>query len=152
MNTLFAPAKEPEEHAGNPMFMAIFREHWENVRHIKNERLTFTNIYGIITAGTLSLMHSVHGMAALEYSLIIFLQIFSVIGFVTSLRLKLELEESLRAIDKMLQDTELAAFMPVDRATGSFTRIPKFRWVFPIFYFVTSMGFSILLAVRLLLR
>src|ERR1051325_5193460 len=58
MNTLFTPPKETEEAAPNPMFIAIFREHWENVRHIKNERLTFTNIYGIITAGTLSLMHS----------------------------------------------------------------------------------------------
>ena len=134
------------------MFLVIFKEHWENVRHIKNERLTFTNIYGIITAGTLSLMHNVGSRSALEFSLIIFLLVFSIIGLLTSLRLKLELEEALDSIEKMLLETDFHPFMSVDPQASTFSPIPKFRWVFPIFYFVTSLGFSVLLFVRLFLH
>ena len=25
--------------------LMVFQQHWENARHIKNERLSFTNIY-----------------------------------------------------------------------------------------------------------
>ena len=67
--------------------LAIFAQHWENARHIKNERLSFTNIYAIVSAGILSLLHAVRGEAVLEISLLVFLFSFSVIGLLTSLLL-----------------------------------------------------------------
>ena len=31
----------------NRVLAAIFAQHWENARHVKNERLCFTNIYAL---------------------------------------------------------------------------------------------------------
>ena|SRR5438874_2109859 len=60
--------------------LAIFVQHWENARHIKNERLSFTNIYAIVSAGILSLLHSASGEFVLEISILAFLCSFSAIG------------------------------------------------------------------------
>src|SRR5438874_6298907 len=129
--------------------LAIFVQHWENARHIKNERLSFTNIYAIVSAGILSLLHAVRGEVILEISLLVFLLAFSVIGLLTSLRLKAELEECLRSIERIVAQTGLEEFMPVVDARGSLTRYPKFRWLFPVFYSICTVGFLILLVFRL---
>src|SRR5882724_11382847 len=114
--------------------LAIFAQHWENARHIKNERLSFTNIYAIVSAGILTWLHPVRGEPVLEVSLLVFLFAFSVIGLLTSLRLKAELEECLRNIERIVTQTGLEEFMPVIDSRGALTRYPKFRWLFPAFY------------------
>src|SRR5438876_11444789 len=93
--------------------LAIFTQHWENARHIKNERLSFTNIYAIVSAGILSLLHSVRGEFVLELSLLLFLCCFSVIGLLTSLRLKAELENCLHNIEQTVARLGMEQFMPV---------------------------------------
>ena len=128
----------------------VFQQHWENARHIKNERLSFTNIYAIVTAGTLSLLHSVHGESVLEISMLVFLCCFSVIGLLTSLRLKAELETCLRSIDLTVSRLGMEAFMTVFDSQGALARYPKFRWLFPLFYAIASVGFMGLLAYRLI--
>jgi hypothetical protein len=125
--------------------LAIFAQHWENARHIKNERLSFTNIYAIVSAGILSLLQSVSGEFILEISLLVFLLAFSIIGLLTSLRLKAELEECLHNIERIVAQTGLEEFMPVVDSRGSLTRYPKFRWLFPVFYSICTAGFLILL-------
>jgi hypothetical protein len=132
------------------MLLAIFEQHWENARHIKNERLSFTNIFSIVAAGILSLLHSVRGNLVLELSIMIFLCTFSLIGLLTSLRLKAELEECLKSIEKIVAQSGLETFMPVVDSTGALTRYPKFRWLFPVFYSICSVGFLALLLARLL--
>jgi hypothetical protein len=129
--------------------LAIFAQHWENARHIKNERLSFTNIYAIVSAGILSLLHAVRGEPVLEVSLLVFLFAFSVIGLLTSLRLKAELEECLHNIERIVAQTGLEEFMPVIDSRGALTRYPKFRWLFPVFYSICTVGFLLLLLVRL---
>jgi hypothetical protein len=40
----------------NPIvFAAVFNQNWENVRHVKNERISFMNAYSLISAGVLTL-------------------------------------------------------------------------------------------------
>ena len=129
--------------------LAVFAQHWENARHIKNERLSFTNIYAIVSAGILSLLHSIKGEPVLEISILAFLCSFSFIGLVTSLRLKAELEECLHNIEKTVTQIGMEQFMPVIDSKGALTRYPKFRWLFPVFYSITSAGFVALLALRL---
>ena len=129
--------------------LAIFAQHWENARHIKNERLSFTNIYAIVSAGILSLLHAVRGEAVLEISLLVFLFSFSVIGLLTSLRLKAELEECLHNIERIVAQTGLEQFMPGVDSRGALTRYPKFRWLFPVFYSICMVGFLVLLLYRL---
>jgi len=129
----------------NRTLLAIFVQHWENARHIKNERLSFTNIYAIVSAGILSLLHAVRGEVILEVSLLVFLLAFSVIGLLTSLRLKAELEECLHSIERIVAQTGLEEFMPLVGSRGALTRYPKFRWLFPVFYSICTVGFLTLL-------
>lgn len=144
-----APAPGPLTPSGRRALLVVFQQHWENARHIKNERLSFTNIYAIVVAGILSLLHSVKGEVVLELALHIFLCSFSAIGLLTSLRLKAELEECLRNIEKVVTALGLEHFMPVVDARGALTRYPKFRWLFPIFYSMALGCFLALLAYRL---
>ena len=83
-------------------FIQVFRQNWENVRLIKNERLSFTNIYAIVAAGVLSLIPSVRGEFVLEICLHGFLCIFSAIGLLTTPRLKAELEQGLQNIEHLV--------------------------------------------------
>ena len=71
------------------------------------------------------------------------------IGLLTSLRLKVELEECLQSIAKIIAQTGLDDFMPVFDSRGALTRYPKFRWLFPVFYIIASIGFFVLLIYRL---
>ena len=142
MNT---PATPSEKRA----LLTVFQQHWENARHIKNERLSFTNIYAIVSAGILSLLHSIRGDFVLEISMLVFLPCFSVIGLLTSLRLKAELESYLHSIEQTVARLGMEQFMPVVDAKGALTRYPKFRWLFPVFYAIASAGFIGLLAYRL---
>lgn len=130
--------------------LVVFQEQWENARHIKNERLSFTNIFSIVTAGILSLLHSIRGEFLLEISILVFLCCFSVIGLLTSLRLKAELEHCLHCIETIVSQLGMERFMPVVDARGALTRYPKFRWLFPVFYSIATIGFVALLALRIL--
>ena len=146
------PAAEAKTNLGpseRRLLLAVFQQHWENARHIKNERLSFTNIYAIVTAGILSLVHSIQGAAVLEISILGFLCCFSAIGLLTSLRLKAELEECLRNIESIVAQLGVEAYMPVRDSRGALTRYPKFRWLFPVFYSMASTGFVALLIYRL---
>ena len=67
----------------------------------------------------------------------------------TLARLKAELEECLHNIERIVAQTGLEEFMPVVDARGSLTRYPKFRWLFPVFYSICTVGFLILLLYRL---
>ena len=128
-----------------PLLQTILQQNWENVRHIKNERLTFTNIYAIVTAGALSLLNTVKGQGRAEIFLLLFLWFFSIIGLLTSLRLKEELEECLANIENLLVAVGLETFMAMGGKPNARIRYPQFRWVFPVFYSFTTVAFTILL-------
>ncbi len=127
------------------MLEAIFKQNWENVRHIKNERLMFINIYAIISAGVLTLLNSVNSKPDLQLLLILFLCFLSVIGLLSSLRLKAELEECLANIERILMNVALENYMAMGASSSGRMRYPKFRWIFPIFYSVTTLIFLALL-------
>jgi hypothetical protein len=134
------------------MLLAVYQQNWENARHIKNERLSFTNIYCIVAAGMLSLLHTVAGKRVLEISMLFFLVLFSFIGLLTSLRLKAELEECLHKIDQIVSQTGVEPISALNEAKGVTTRYPKFRWIFPWFYSIGTIGFVILLWQRVVDR
>ena len=127
------------------MLLAVYQQNWENARHIKNERLSFTNIYCIVAAGMMSFLHTVAGKRLLEISMLFFLVLFSFIGLLTSLRLKAELEECLHKIDQIVSQTGVEPISALSEAKGVPTKYPKFRWIFPRFYSIGAIGFFILL-------
>ena len=130
------------------MFAAVFSENWQNARNIKSERISFMNTFSLISAGVLTLLQSVRGSALLEISLLLFMCLFSLVGLLTSLRLKGELEECLAKIQTMSARANISEFVALE-LEGKLSRYPKFRWIFPIFYSMTTAGFVALIVYRL---
>ena len=131
------------------IFAAIYQQNWENVRHIKSERIWFMNTFSAISAGALSLLQTIRGEAVLQLSLLFFMCLFSVIGLFTSLRLKAELEECLGRIQAMVAEAQVGQFVALGQSAGQLSRYPKFRWIFPVFYSMATVGFIALLVYRL---
>jgi hypothetical protein len=130
------------------VFAAVYQQNWENARHIKSERIWFMNIYSFISAGILSLLHSVKGEPMLQLSLMGFMCAFSIIGLLTSLRLKAELEECLAKIETLVAQAGVEPFVALGDTGRALGRFPKFRWIFPVFYSITTVAFTALLVYR----
>ena len=142
-------AADQADFSRNPLLETILAQNCENARHIKNERLTFVNIYAIVVAGTLSLMSSIKGNTAEDLYLSFFLWFFTILGLISSLRLKAELDECMTKISAIAKEAGLADYLAAGMSEGRLTRLPKFRWVFPVFYLIASVGFFGLLMRRL---
>ena len=134
---------------GSPAFTAIFQQNWENVRSIKSERIWFMNTYSVISAGTLSLLHSIHGEAVVQLELIFAMCALSVMGLLISLRLKAELEECLQRLEAMVVHAGAQEFVALGGSEGALSRYPQFRWMFPVFYSFAVMLFVALFVSRL---
>ena len=130
-------------------FATIFQQNWENVRGIKSERMWFMNTYSVISAGSLTLLKGIHGERVIELTLILALCLLSMVGLISSLRLKAELEECLEKIEAMVARARVDEFVALGRPEGELLRYPAFRWVFPIFYSLGIALFVGLLVYRL---
>ena len=51
-------SKEAPAAIDSPLFEAVFKQNWENARHIKSERIWFMNAFSLISAGVLTLLQS----------------------------------------------------------------------------------------------
>jgi xanthine/uracil permease len=131
------------------IFATVFKENWENARHIKSERISFMNAYSLISAGVLTLLQSAQATDLIRVALLLFMSLFSLIGLITSLRLKGELEECLAKIEAMSVQAKMNAFVAIGQLEGESSRYPRFRWIFPIFYSMTTAGFVALIVYRL---
>jgi hypothetical protein len=140
--------KENSAITDGTMFAAVFNENWQNARHIKSERISFMNAFSLISAGVLTFLQSVRGSALLQVALLSFMCLFSLFGLLTSLRLKGELEECLAKIKAMSAQANISEFVALE-LEGKLSRYPKFRWIFPAFYSMTTAGFVALIAYRL---
>ena len=116
------------------MFAAVFSQNWDNARYIKSERISFMNAYSVICAGVLALLQSVQASDLIRIALLFFMTLFSLIGLLTSLRLKGELEECLAKIEAMSVQARVNDFVALGQLEGRSSRYPRFRWIFPIFY------------------
>jgi hypothetical protein len=130
------------------MFAAAFNENWQNARHIKSERISFMTAFSLVSAGVLTFLQSVRSSAVLQVALLVFMCLFSLFGLLTSLRLKGELEECLAKIEAMSAQANIREFVALE-LEGKLSRYPKFRWIFPTFYSMTTAGFVALIAYRL---
>lgn len=131
------------------MFATVFEQNWENARHIKTERISFMNAYSLIAAGVLALLQNVHTSEVIRIALLFFMTLFSGIGLLISLRLKAELEECLAKIEMMSAKANMTEFVAHGQLQGRSSRYLRFRWVFPIFYSMTTVGFVALIVYNL---
>ena len=132
------------------IFAAAFNENWQNARHIKSERISFMNAYSLISAGVLTLLQNVQATDLMRTGLLAFMSLFSLFGLLTSLRLKGELEECLAKIEAISAQASVSQFVALGQLEGRSSRYPRFRWMFPIFYSMTTAGFVGLIVYRLL--
>lgn len=142
-------SNEPPTDLDSKMFAAVFSENWQNARHIKTERISFLTTFSFITAGVLTFLQTVRGSAVLQVALLVFMCLFSLFGLLTSLRLKGELEECLAKIEAMTDQANVSHFAALE-LEGQLSRYPKFRWIFPAFYFMSTTGFAALIAYRVI--
>jgi len=133
------------------VFAAMFQQNWENVRHIKSERMWYLNTHAVTSAGVLSFLQSSRGGFVLQSSLLLCMCVLSVIGLLTSLRLKAELEECLEKIQAMVARAQVDQFMALGRFEGRRARYPAFRWIFPLVYSLSTLLFLALFVYRLAL-
>jgi hypothetical protein len=142
---------KPENSAAthSAIFVTIFQQNWENARHVKSQRILFMNTYSLISAGAVSVLQTIRGEYLLQLSLILLMCFFSVIGLLTSLRLKAELEACLGKLQAMADQVEVGEFVALEQSEGDLARYPKFRWIFPVFYSLTTAGFVFLFVYRL---
>lgn len=131
------------------MFAAVFGENWQNARHIKTERISFLTTFSLVTAGVLTFLQAVRSSAVLQVALLVFMCLFSLFGFLTSLRLKGELEECLEKIQAMTAQANVSEFAALELGE-QLSRYPKFRWIFPAFYFMSTAGFAALVVYRVI--
>lgn len=134
------------------IFLAVFQQNCENLRHIKTERLLNANIYGFIVAASLSVLRGVKGAVLPELSLVFFLFVFSVMWLLTSLRLKAELEECSNRIAAMVREIGLESYAGMGASVEHFEKYPRLRSMFPLFYAFTSLCFLALLIYTLMIE
>ena len=142
-------SNKPPTDLDSKMFAAVFSENWQNARHIKTERISFLSTFSLITAGVLTFLQTVRSSAVLQVALLVFMCLFSMFGLLTSLRLKGELEECLAKIEAMTAQANVSDFAALELG-GELSRYPKFRWIFPAFYFMSTAGYAALIAYRVL--
>jgi hypothetical protein len=133
------------------IFVAVFRDNWENARHIKSERISFMNAYSLIAAGVLAFLENVRTSELMRIAVLFFMVLFSGIGLLISLRLKAELEECLAKIEAMSAQANMVEFVAHGQLQGKSSRYPRFRWMFPIFYSMTMVGFVALIVYTLVI-
>jgi hypothetical protein len=108
------------------IFAAVFSQNWDNACHIKNERISFMNAYSVICAGVLALLQSVQASGIIRIALFFFMTLFSLIGLLTSLRLKGELEECLAKIEAISVQARVNDFVALGQLEGRSSRYPRF--------------------------
>ena len=84
------------------------------------------NTYSVISAGSLSLLQGIHGERVIELTLILALCLLSLVGLMSSLRLKAELEECLEKIEAMVARAQVDEFVALGRPEGRLLRYPAF--------------------------
>ncbi len=121
--------------ADQEIFLEIYRQHWEDVRHLENERLTFTTFYALIVAGVLGFMSQAININPIP--LLIFLIVFSFFGLAISLRLRAAItsvEIKIREAKAQMPD-ELKQLVVFGGESGWTTKI-RLREIFPAIYFI----------------
>jgi len=127
---------------------------WENVRHIRSERISFTNVYTAVVAGGLALLQQDSGAAASETPImtigLVVLVLFSLVSLLSSIRLVAELRNSFASLQRVIDEHCISHLVgPLEPRCGVAARLPV-RWVFPIYFGLTTIALLALLVLRLL--
>ena len=131
---------------------AAFVQAWENIRHIRNERIWFTNAYTAVVAGGLAVLQRGVGSSthkALTAIGLVVLVLFSVASLMSSIRLVAELQIAITNLQRIVNENGIRRLVGMIEAPRGFAKSLPIRWVFPIFYGLTTASLLVLLVVHL---
>ena len=132
---------------------AAYTQACENVRHIRNERIWFTNAYTAVVAGGLAFMLRDNGSSANQAPKsigLLVLVLFSVLSIMSSIRLVAELRTAIANLKHLINLNGMETIVGmVEPPRGFGTSLPM-RWVFPIFFSLTTASLVVLLVIHLL--
>ena len=106
------------------------------------------NAYSLISAGVLTLLQNMQTSDLIRTALLLFMSLFSAFGFLTSLRLKGELEECLEKIGVMTNAAKVNEFVALGQLEGRPWHYPKFPMAFPGLLYHDTAGFITLILYR----
>jgi hypothetical protein len=122
----------------------LFRENWEHVRHVENERMAFTSIYFLIIAGILAFLSDKDINKPFPLLLIILMLVLSLIGAIISFRLKMDIRAHGEKLERIVQDSGLKEYFTFGAESGISTHF-KLRDIFPVMYFAFLVAILLLL-------
>lgn len=135
------------------LVVAAFTQTSENIRHIRSERIWFANAYGAIVAGGLALLPSDLSIASnrrVVLASLVVLVLFSGVALACSIRLAAELRIALANLARIASDNGMDRLVgDIDLPRSSVAGIPM-RWVFPIYFSITTVCLLILLISHML--
>lgn len=130
------------------LVVAAFTQTCENIRHIRSERIWFANAYGAIVAGGLALLPSDLSIASnrrVVLASLVVLVLFSGVALACSIRLASELRIALANLARIASDNGMVRLVgEIDPPRSSVAGIPM-RWVFPIYFSITTVCLIVLL-------
>jgi hypothetical protein len=145
--------KEGSQLATNPaLAAAAYVQAWESVRHIRNERIWFTNAYSAIVAGTLAaLLRDSEGVTSRATTVgLLILVLFSFASLVSSIRLVAELRNAIANVQRAVDETGMGRMVgAIEPLSGFGARLPM-RWLFPIYFSLSTAALAVLFVFHLL--
>jgi len=135
-------SKRDEPETGRITRSDLYRENWEHVRHVENERLGFTSVYIVVVAGVLAFLAQKGVDSPLSRNLLWLLVVLSVIGALISLRLMADMEAHGGRLKALAKDSGLQEFFTFGAESG-WTNCIQLRKLFPIAYAVCGLFFLV---------
>lgn len=144
---------EGSQFTTNPALVAAaYVQAWENVRHIRNERIWFTNAYSAIVAGSLAaLLRDGASVASTSTTAgLLILVLFSVASLISSVRLVAELRNYIANVQRAVDENGMGRMVgTIEPLSGLGAKLPM-RWLFPIYFILSTAALVALFVVHLL--
>lgn len=132
------PIKDPE------LFRSFVEQNWNHIRHLETVRLWTTNSYAFILAAALAFASSIPDKVIRAFLLTALLFI-AILGVLMNLRIKADVEDAFRRLDRLLMErVGLAEQLRFGACTG-FARRINVHWMFLSFYIGMALLFLLLL-------
>ena len=144
---------EGGQFATNPaLAAAAYVQAWENVRHIRNERIWFTNAYSAIVAGSLAGLLRDNASVTNRSTTVglLVLVLFSFASLISSIRLVAELRNSIANVQRAVDENRMGRMVGTIEPLSGFGAWLPMRWLFPIYFSLSTAALVVLCVVHLL--
>jgi len=118
----------------------LYRQNWEHVRHVENERLSFTSVYFVILAATVAFLSQARPSSVFAAALLVLISVLSAIGALISFRLKADMEAHGDRLKQIASESQFPQYFTFGAQSGWTTQI-KLRALFPLMYTLLSVVF-----------